>query len=55
MGFVQKKATTKVNVQLPGDGLEQIIASFLSKIIALVKAHLIPPELLINLDKTGIL
>ena len=51
----RRKLKLKANVQLPGDGFKQIKASFLSKIIALVKAHLIPPELLINLDKTGII
>ncbi len=54
MGFVQKKGGTKANVQLLGDRFKQIIASFLSQIVALVKAHSILPELLINLDETGI-
>ena len=54
MGYVRGKATTKANLQLPEDKFQQIKASFLQQIVALVKAYSIPPELFITLDETGI-
>ena len=54
MGYVRRKATTKANLQLPEDKFQHIKASFLQQIVALVKAHSIPPELFINLDETDI-
>ena len=54
LGYVKRKATTKANTQLSEDKFQQIKASFLQQVFALVKAHAIPPELIINLDETGI-
>ena len=53
-GYVRRIATTKAKLQLPEDKFQHIKASFLQQIVALVKAHSIPPKLFINLDETGI-
>ena len=54
MGYVKRKASINVNSKLPLDKFLQIKASFLQKIVGLVKAHAIPPELIINLDETSV-
>ena len=54
MGYVKRKATTETNAQLPDYKFWRIKASFLHQTVALVKQQAIPPELIINLDETGI-
>ena len=54
MGYIKRKATTKANSRLSEDKFQRMKASFLQQTVALVKAHVIPPELIINLDETGI-
>ena len=54
IGYVKRKATTKANPKLPELKFLQLKASFLQKTAAMVRAHAIPPELVINLDETGI-
>ena len=54
MGYVKRKATTKANTRLPEDTFQRIIATFLQQTVAFVKAHSIPPKLIIDLDETRI-
>ena len=54
MGYVKQKGTTKVNTKLPEERFQQMKASFLQRTVAVVTAHNIPPELIINLDETGV-
>ena len=54
MGYVKRKGITKANTKLPEEGFQQMKASFLQQTVAVVTAHNIPPELIINLDETGV-
>ena len=54
MGYVKRKGTTKVNTKLPEERFQQMKASFLQQTVAVVTAHNIPPQLIINLDETGV-
>ena len=54
MGYVKRKGTTKANTKLPEERFQQMKASLLQQTVAVVTAHNIPPELIINLDETGV-
>ena len=54
MGYVKRKATTKANTRLSEEEFLKLKASFLQETVATVRAHNIPPELVINLDETGL-
>ena len=54
MGYVKRKATTKTNTKLPQGVFLRQKASFLRETVSIVKIHNIPPELIINLDETGL-
>ena len=54
MGYVKRKATSKANPQLPENKFQQIKAVFLQQVIAIVHAHCIPSDLIINIDEKGI-
>lgn len=54
MGFVKRKATLKCKLTLTDEAFEKAKKSYLKKIKRSVKDGKIPPELVINMDQTGI-
>ena len=54
MGFVKRKATTKCKLTLTDEAFKKAKKSYLKKIKRSVKDGKIPPELVINMDQTGI-
>ena len=54
MGYVKRKDTTKANTKLPKCVYLRLKASFLRETVSIMKIHNIPPELIIDLDETGL-
>lgn len=54
IGYVKRKATTKANTKLQEDEFLRLKTSFLQEIVAIVRSHKIPLELVINRDETGL-
>ena len=54
MGFVQRRGSTQTKAQLSDQQISRMKQTYLTQVSGMVKAHKIPPELVINWDQAGV-
>lgn len=54
MGFVQRRGSTQTKASLSDQQILRMKYTYLSQISGMVKAHKIPPELIVNWDQAGV-
>ena len=54
MGFVQRQGSTQTKAKLSDQQISRMKQTYLTQVSGMVKAHKIPPELVINWDQAGV-
>ena len=54
MGYVQRRGSTQTKAKLSDEQISKLKHTYLAQISGMVKAHNIPPELIINWDQAGV-
>ena len=54
MGFVQRRESTQTKAKLSDQQISRMKQTYLTQVSGMVKAHKIPPELVINWDQAGV-